>query len=311
MDAERWMQLHPEIDMITAINKIKEYFKDNLYQIILFPPTDRYPFLAILLNKHDNDNYYTDLSDELLFGMDLGTIYWAKDDFNALLPFGEQSNYIAREGILFYGPELNRPSYDLTKMPVDASYAERHDINYRFNMAFNVGYVLAQSIEAYALKPVELTKIWLASQTAYDVYRLGGWHKEKYHYPMKSDAVFDDFEKEMSLEWVGPKSVNAIIDESPMFWFGYMLQHLIYKDGLPPTALLKKYDIRRIIAEIEILRTLCVNDAVDLLSEKYTLSNWAENLKDVEIPTFEEEKRQEEKEITKKIYELFLPSTND
>jgi len=36
-----------------------------------------------------------------------------------------------------------------------------------------------------------------------------------------------------------------------------------------------------------------------------------EELADVEIPTFEEEKRQEEKEITKKIYELFLPSTND
>ncbi|WP_027407536.1 hypothetical protein [Anaerovibrio sp. RM50] len=273
MDAERWMQLHPEIDMIAAINKIKDYFKDNLYQIILFPPTDRYPFLEILLDEHDHDNFYSDLSDELLFDMDLGTLYREKDDFNALLPFGEQSNYIAREGIVFYGPELKRPNYDLKKMPVDANYAERHDINYRFNMAFNVGYVLAQSIEAFAFKPVELIERWLTSQTAYDVYQLGHSYDEKYHYPMKSDVIFDDFAKELSLNWVGPQIVNAIVDKSPMFWLGYMLQHLMYKDGLPPATLLKKYNIRRIIADIEILWTLCANDAVDILSEKYTLNN--------------------------------------
>lgn len=270
MDAERWMLLHPEIDMIAAINKIKDYFKDNLYQIILSP--DKYTTLEIILHEH-RDNAYSDLFDDFLFNKDITLYFTDKENFNALIPFGDLFNLVALEGIVFYGPELKRPCYDLRELPVDASYAENHNSTYRIVMAFNVGWILTFSCEAYNITPLEITEKWLSSETAYDVYRFGYFFDEKYNYFTSWREVFRDWNKELTLEWVGPESNDATIDNNPMFWLGYILQHLIYKDGLPPVTLLKKYNIRRIIADIEMLRTLCTNDAVDILSEKYALEN--------------------------------------
>lgn len=316
MDAERWMKLHSTIDMKTAVKKIKDLYKDDLYQIIMFGPSVREDYrkrkdidvsVAILLHTDDNNDRYSKIMDELL-SMYITPYSKSIDDFRACIPFNKLVNSIAYEGIVFYGPEIkNRPSYDLREMPVAESYAERHELSYRTTMAHNIGLLMGFANEEFGLNPIELTEKWLLSKTAYDVYQYGHFFKEKYNYLTRYEAVYDDWMKETSLKCIISGEVIVNSEKCPMYWFGYMLQCLIYKDGLPPAALLKKYDMKRILADLEILRTMCVYDAVYLLSEKYTLSNWADNIKDVKIPTFEEEKKQEEIEITKKIYELFLP----
>ncbi len=316
MDAEKWMKLHPTIDIKKAVEKIKNVYGDDLYQIIMFGPSVREDYrkrkdinvsVVVILHTDDNNDRYSKIIDELLETY-INPYSISIDDFRAAIPFNDLYNSVAFEGIVFYGPEIkNRPSYDLRAMPVAESYSERHDSTYRFIMARNIGWLMALANEEFGPNPVELTEKWLLSKTAYDVYRYGHSVKEKYNKFTRYKAVYDDWMKETSLKCINSGVVTICYDESPMFWYGYMLQCLIYKDGLPPAALLKKYDMKRIIVDLEILRTMCVYDAVYLLSEKYTLSNWAENIKDVKIPTFEEEKKQEEIEITKKIYELFLP----
>ena len=41
MNAEKWMKLHPTIDIKKAVEKIKNVYRDDLYQIIMFGPSVR------------------------------------------------------------------------------------------------------------------------------------------------------------------------------------------------------------------------------------------------------------------------------
>ena len=75
MDAERWMILHPTIDMKAAVKIIKDYYKDDLFQIIMFGPSVREDYrkrknidvqVLIVLNHDEESEKFLPLLDELI-----------------------------------------------------------------------------------------------------------------------------------------------------------------------------------------------------------------------------------------------------
>ena len=107
-------------------------------------------------------------------------------------------------------------------------------------------------------------KEWLHSDLLKEILVL----EETLIYQSKN-YLFNSFQKELNV----PLHENYEMDKDAMYWIGYLLTYWMFMDDIDGSTIVKKYDLKAILEQYDVLHTMSVKAAIKTIKKDYTIAS--------------------------------------
>lgn len=121
--------------------------------------------------------------------------------------------------------------------------------------------IAASELHCYELS---FCKAWLCSDLIKEIIGL----EEALLYQSKN-YLFNSFKQELSI----PVHKDYEMDQDAMYWIGYLLTYWMFMDGLDGEYIIKKYDLKTILEQYDVLHTMSIKAAIKTIKKDYTIKS--------------------------------------